>query len=157
MHIGVYCYMGAVTCYTWFTFSSRQHETRREWECEGYILLIFHTLDLFSSRLKTLGDMLVNLSQVKGNMNVSTLSCSFCTRVWMSTFVRPLSHSHLTKSLDEYARQECKPSIRPMTSFIAGCISNEPTSSITLYSDCWTICCMRHHFQKESHSLSKRG
>ncbi len=57
--------------YAWFTFSSRQHETGREQECEEYIRLIFHTLYLFSSRLEALGDMLVNQSRVKGNENVS--------------------------------------------------------------------------------------
>ncbi len=30
-----------------FTFSSRQHETRWEQEYEGYIHLVFHTLNLF--------------------------------------------------------------------------------------------------------------
>ncbi len=94
----------------WFTFSLRQHETRRE--CEGYIHLVFLTLDLFSSRLEALRDMSVNQFRVKGNENISTLSCSFRTRVWMSTFVRTLSRSHLAKSLDEYPRWECKPGIR---------------------------------------------
>ncbi len=50
-----------------FTFSSWQHETRWKWECKWYICLVFHTLDLFSSRLEALGDMLVNQSRVKGN------------------------------------------------------------------------------------------
>ncbi len=62
----------ALLC-AWFTFSLRQHETRREPECEGYICLVFHTLDLFSSCLEALGDMLVNQSQVKGNENVSNV------------------------------------------------------------------------------------
>ncbi len=30
----------------------------------------------------------------------------------MSTFVRTVSHSHLTKNPDEYPRQECKPGIK---------------------------------------------
>ncbi len=100
-----------------------------------YIRLIFHTLDLFSSRLEDLGDMLVNQSRVKDNKNVlnvlpviddshlrvwmstfvHTLSRShldnFHTRVWMSTFVCTSSHSYLTKSLDKYPRRECKPGI----------------------------------------------
>ncbi len=60
----------------WFTFSSRQNETRWEQEREGYIPLVFHTLDLFSSRLEALGDMLVNQSLVKGNENVlNVLPC----------------------------------------------------------------------------------
>ncbi len=53
-----------------FTFSLRQHETRQEQECEGYIHLVFLTLDMFSSCLEALGDMLVNQSRVKGNKNV---------------------------------------------------------------------------------------
>ncbi len=53
------------TYYAWFTFSSRQHETRRERECKRYIRLVFHTLNLFSSRLEALGDMSVNQSRVK--------------------------------------------------------------------------------------------
>ncbi len=57
--------------YAWFTFSLRQYETRRERKRKGYIRLIFHTLDLFSSRLEALWDMLVNQSRVKGNENVS--------------------------------------------------------------------------------------
>ncbi len=48
-------------------------ETRRERECEGYIRLVFHTLDLFSFHLEALGDMLVNQSRVKGNENVSNV------------------------------------------------------------------------------------
>ncbi len=42
-------------------------------ECEGYIRLIFHTLDLFSSRLKALGYMSVKQSRGKGNENVSNV------------------------------------------------------------------------------------
>ncbi len=48
--------------YAWFTFSLRQHKTRQEQECEGYTRLIFHFLNLFSSGLEALGDMLVNQS-----------------------------------------------------------------------------------------------
>ncbi len=59
-----------ITFYAGFTFSSRQHETRQERESEGYISLVFHTLDLFSSHLEALGDMSVNQSRVKGNENV---------------------------------------------------------------------------------------
>ncbi len=88
--------------------SMRQYKN----ESDGCIRLIFHTLDLFSSRLKALGDMLVNHSPVKGNKNVSTLSRNSRRRVWMSTFVRNLSRSHIAKSLDEYPRQECKPGIK---------------------------------------------
>ncbi len=33
--------------YAQFIFSLRQHEARQERECEGYIRLVFHTLDLF--------------------------------------------------------------------------------------------------------------
>ncbi len=46
----------------WFTFSLGQHETRREREYEVFIRLVFHTLDLFSSCIDDLGDMLVNQS-----------------------------------------------------------------------------------------------
>ncbi len=38
----------------WFTFSSWQYDTRREREWEWCIRLVFHTLDLFSSRLGAL-------------------------------------------------------------------------------------------------------
>ncbi len=48
-------------------------ETRQERECEGYIRLVFHTLDLFSSCLEALGDMSVNQSRVKENENVSNV------------------------------------------------------------------------------------
>ncbi len=57
-----------------FTFSLRQHETRWKREYEGYIRLIFHTLDLLSCRLEALKDMSVNQSRVKGNENVSNIS-----------------------------------------------------------------------------------
>ncbi len=93
--------------YAWFTISSRKHETRQEWECEGYIHLVFHTCPvLVSSRSsqRHVGEQ----SRVKGNENVSTLSCSFLTRVWMATFMRTSSRSHLVKSLG----RECKPGIR---------------------------------------------
>ncbi len=56
-----------------FTFSLRQHETRREWEFEWYIRLVFHTLDLFSSCPEALGDMSVNQSRVKGNEDISNV------------------------------------------------------------------------------------
>ncbi len=56
-----------------FTFSSRQQETTWEREREGYIRLVFQTLDLFSSHLEALGDMSVNQSRVKGNKNVSNV------------------------------------------------------------------------------------
>ncbi len=93
-----------------FTFSSRQQETR--WElCEGYINLVRHVFDLFLSYLKALGKISVIQSRVEGNENVSTLSRSSCTRVWMSTFVRTSSRLHLAESLDKYLRQECKPDI----------------------------------------------
>ncbi len=59
----------ANTYNAWFTFSWRQHETRQERECEGYIRLLFHTLDLFSSHLESLRDMSINQSRVKGNKN----------------------------------------------------------------------------------------
>ncbi len=60
----------------WFTFLSRQHETRLERECDGYIRVVFLTLDLFSSHLKALRDVSINQFQVKGNKNVSNvLSC----------------------------------------------------------------------------------
>ncbi len=81
-----------------FTFLSRQHETRQEWECEGYIRIVLHTLDVFLSHLEVLGKMSVNQSRVKRNENVSTLSRSSRTRVWMSTFVRTSSHSPLKVS-----------------------------------------------------------
>ncbi len=38
----------------WFTFSWRQHKTWWDRECDGYIYLVFHTLDLFSARLKAI-------------------------------------------------------------------------------------------------------
>ncbi len=59
--------------YAWFTFSSRQHEIRREQQCEGYIRLVFHTFDLFSSCLEAPRDVSVNQSRVKGNENVSNV------------------------------------------------------------------------------------
>ncbi len=59
--------------YAWFTFLSRQQETRWERDCEGYLRLVFHTLKQFSSHLEALGDMLVNQSQVKRNENVSNV------------------------------------------------------------------------------------
>ncbi len=94
-------------CNAWFTFSLRQHETRQEWWCEGYIRFIFHALDLFSSRLVALGHKcLASLLKLH-----STSSRSSRTRVWMSTFVHTSSHSHLAKSLDEYPRRDCKPGI----------------------------------------------
>ncbi len=49
--------------------STRQDENESEW----YIRLVFHTLELFSSRLEVLGDMSVNQSRVKGNENVSNV------------------------------------------------------------------------------------
>ncbi len=96
----------------------RQHETRRERECEGYIHLVCHILNLFLSCLEALGKVLVNQSRVKGNKNVSTLSRSSRTRVWLSTFLRTSSHSHLAQSLDECLSLECKPSIREIRSEI---------------------------------------
>ncbi len=45
----------------WFTFSLRQHKTRWEQECEGYICLVFHTLDLFLSHPETIGRGLFSL------------------------------------------------------------------------------------------------
>ncbi len=86
----------------------RWDSTRRERECEGYIRLVYHVLNMFLAHLEALGKMLVNQSRVKGNENVSTLSHSFCTRVWMSAFVRSSSHSHLSKSLVECLWRECK-------------------------------------------------
>ncbi len=78
-------------------------------ECERCIRLVFRIPDLFSSHLEALRHMSVNQSRVKRNENVSTLSCSSYTRLWMSTFVCILSRSHLAKSLDEYSKWECKP------------------------------------------------
>ncbi len=70
---------------------------------------------LISSRLKDLGDMLVNQSRVKGN-KMSRMSRLVIDdsrrRVWMSTFVHTLSRSHLGKSLDEYPWREYKPGIK---------------------------------------------
>ncbi len=66
--------------YAWFTFSSRQHKTRRERECEQYIYLVCHILDLFLSHLGAPGRMSVNQYRVKGNENVLTLSRSSHTR-----------------------------------------------------------------------------
>ncbi len=63
-----------VACNVRFTFSSKQHETRRERECEGYIRLVFHTLNRFSAHLEALGDMSVNQSRVKGNKNDSNVA-----------------------------------------------------------------------------------
>ncbi len=108
-----------IVFYAWFTFSSRQHETIQERECEGYICLVFHTLDLFSSHLEALRDMSVNYSPVKGNKSMSRMSCFVIddsrTRVPMSTFVRTSSCSHLTKSLDKFPKRECKPGIKPLS------------------------------------------
>ncbi len=76
------------------------------------ICLVFHTLDLLSSCLEALGDMLVNQSRVKGNKNVmpryrqfSHESVNVYTRAYFVS-------SHFTKSLDEYPRRECKPDIK---------------------------------------------
>ncbi len=88
---------------------------RWERECEGYIRLVYYILDLFVCRLEALGKMSVNQSRVKGHENVSTLSRSSRTRVWMSTFVCTSSHSHLTKSLYECLPRECKPGITHST------------------------------------------
>ncbi len=62
----------------WFTFSLRQHETRQEWECEGYIRLVCHIFDLFLPCLEALGNILVNQSQIKGNENVSPRYRRYC-------------------------------------------------------------------------------
>ncbi len=94
-----------------FTFLPRQHETRREWECEGYIRLIFYTLNLFSFRLKAL-----KISLKSRETRLYRMSCLVIddtrTGVWMSTFMHTSFRSHLTKSLDEYPRQDCKPGIK---------------------------------------------
>ncbi len=58
--------------YAVFTFSSRQHETRREWE--RYICLVSHTLDLFLSHLVALGNMSVNHTQVRKPKCLTSLS-----------------------------------------------------------------------------------
>ncbi len=65
--------MKSISPNVWFTFSLREHETRRKRECEGYIYLIFRILDMFLSHLEALGDMLVNQYPVKGNENVSNV------------------------------------------------------------------------------------
>ncbi len=89
--------------------------TKQEQECEGYICLVHHVLNLFLSHLEARGNMLVNRTQVKGHECLaslfkphSTLSRSSRTRVWMSTVVHISSHSHLIKSLNECLRRECK-------------------------------------------------
>ncbi len=101
-----------------FTLSSRLHEARQERECDGYICLVCHILDLFLSRLEALWNMSVNCTRVKGHESLSslfklrsTLSRSSRTRVWTSTFVRTSSRSHLTESLHECLQWECKPGI----------------------------------------------
>ncbi len=53
--------------------SRRDSMMRRERECEGYIRLVCHILNLFLSHLKALGNMSVNQSRVKGNKNVSNV------------------------------------------------------------------------------------
>ncbi len=55
------------------TLSSRQYEMRRERECEGYIHLISHTLNLFSSHLIALIKISVNRTRVKGHECLNSL------------------------------------------------------------------------------------
>ncbi len=57
----------------WFTFSLRQHEMRWEQDCEGYIRLVCHILDLFLSRLEAHRNMPVNHTRVKGRKCLASL------------------------------------------------------------------------------------
>ncbi len=57
---------------------SRRDSTRQERECEGYICLVCHILDLFLSCLEALGNTFVNQSRVKGNENVSPHCRRYC-------------------------------------------------------------------------------
>ncbi len=54
--------------------SMRWDEMRWERECEGYICLVCHILNLFLSRLEPFGNISVNQSWIKGNENVSNVS-----------------------------------------------------------------------------------
>ncbi len=114
----------------WFTFSSRQHEVRQERECEDYIRLVCLILNLFLSRLEALGNMSVNRIRVNGHKCLASLlklrstlpRSSRIMRVWMPTFVRTSSHSHLTESFDMCLRWESKPGI-----------SNTSRTSLAIY------------------------
>ncbi len=92
----------------WFTFLSRQHKTKWEWECEGCICLIFHTFDLLLSRLEALGDMSVNQSRVKGNEYVSNILPHYrwySHEMWMGQSTHECRHSHSRASIiDNEAR-----------------------------------------------------
>ncbi len=113
------------------TLSVRQREMRREWVCDGYIHVVSHTLE-YPSHLIALGKISVNRTEMKGHEWIlsllkllSTLSRSSRTRVWMSTFVRTSSHSHLAVSLDKYPWWKCKPSISSATR-----VSRVPTFAV---------------------------
>ncbi len=64
--------------FAWFTFSSRQQEMIRERECEEYIRLVCHILNLLLSHLEALWNMSVNQSRVKGNENVLPRYRRYC-------------------------------------------------------------------------------
>ncbi len=53
---------------------SHRNSTRQEWECEGYIRLVCHILNLFLSHLKAIENMSINQYSVKGCENVSNVS-----------------------------------------------------------------------------------
>ncbi len=87
-------------------------ERGRQDECTLHILILI----LSWQKCKPgIGDMSV-ISPESKEMRMSRMPCLVIddsrTSVWMSTFVRTLSHSHLAKSLAEYQRWACKPGIR---------------------------------------------
>ncbi len=61
------------------------HSHRDNWEreCERYICLVCHILDLFLSPLEALGNMLVNQSRVKWNENVSPHYRRYCDYIFV--------------------------------------------------------------------------
>ncbi len=90
---------------------SRWDNTRRDVKGTFVLSITFSTY----SCLEALGKMLVNQFRVKGNENVSTLSCISCTRVWSYTFMHTSCRSNLVKSLDKCLQRECKLGITGFT------------------------------------------
>ncbi len=101
-------------CYAWFTFLSRQYETRRERECEGY----------HSSRLPHLKPVLISSQSSQRHVGKLVPSqrrreCLECLAL-LSTILAwececlhlcVLLLIHISPSLDEYPRWECEPGI----------------------------------------------
>ncbi len=78
---------------------------RRESECEGYICLVCHILDLFLSHLEALGNMSVNQSRVKGNENVSNVSPRY-QRYRDSILMQFLNIDYGLKFSEKYGRMK---------------------------------------------------